>query len=410
MRRSVPQVASSAAIAAASILLALATPVLSVFSRGVAATVLVAVVALLCLAARGEPGAGRAWRDLGVALGSFGGAAVFALVIFTALSVLWSPTPARGALHAFHFAGSVALAAIGAALAFRLAPAMGRWSPAIAVACAATILLVELHTEGAVRAGVGLRVDFFRLNRAAVAVALLLPVAVGLLVLARRPLTAAVLAVLAGTAIMVSVSNSAKLGFLIACLLAPFVIAMPRLATRVVGGAAAVVILAMPVLAPLANDLVPDALHARSGYASLTQRGDIWRETAPFVWQKPIFGWGVEAGNVLAHLPETAGKSEEQRVLLDMGHPHNAPLQIWLELGAVGALLAAAAVWAGFKALERLPQGLAPYATLSAGAAFAVACVSHGAWQAWWWGLLGLVSVAFAAAAAHSGGRERRAR
>ena len=66
-------------------------------------------------------------------------------------------------------------------------------------------------------------------------------------------------------------------------------------------------------------------------------------------------------------------------------HPHNVAVQVWLELGALGALIAAASVWRAFRSVAALRSPVrraALSATLSAG--FVVANLSYGAWQSWW--------------------------
>jgi len=168
---------------------------------------------------------------------------------------------------------------------------------------------------------------------------------------------------------------------------------------RLIGIGAVGSMLFMPILAPMANALVPERIHQAVGYGSLTIRGEIWQETAAFVWDKPFFGWGIETSHVLPQLSEAADLTQVQRDLLGWGHTHNGPLQLWLELGAFGAFLAAFALAGGMRALERLPRKLLPAASSSFAAAYAIACVSHGAWQAWWWGLLALIATAFAASA-----------
>ncbi len=70
--------------------------------------------------------------------------------------------------------------------------------------------------------------------------------------------------------------------------------------------------------------------------------------------------------------------------MLAVGHPHSAPMQAWVETGAVGALLL---TLAGLLLLWRLrhftARDLAPRLALVA-ASFAIAAVAHGAWQGWW--------------------------
>ena len=68
-------------------------------------------------------------------------------------------------------------------------------------------------------------------------------------------------------------------------------------------------------------------------------------------------------------------------------HPHNLGLQIWLELGAVGAYLiamvAAAAAWTC--AVTKRASRFANAATAAtATALFLISSLSFGAWQDWW--------------------------
>jgi O-antigen ligase len=63
-------------------------------------------------------------------------------------------------------------------------------------------------------------------------------------------------------------------------------------------------------------------------------------------------------------------------------HPHNGALQVWLELGGIGALIAAALAWSlgGAAARSRCP----PAAAGALASAAVTAMLSFGAWQAWW--------------------------
>jgi exopolysaccharide production protein ExoQ len=81
--------------------------------------------------------------------------------------------------------------------------------------------------------------------------------------------------------------------------------------------------------------------------------------------------------------------------MLGVGHPHNAALQIWVELGAVGAALAFLVFAFLLRSIARLDAGAAaPRLALVAGAGM-VALVGHGAWQGWWIACLGLAAVLF---------------
>src|SRR6185503_20527219 len=57
-------------------------------------------------------------------------------------------------------------------------------------------------------------------------------------------------------------------------------------------------------------------------------RLDYWSHAIDWIAMRPLKGWGLDASRVFG-----------PGIKL---HPHNAPLQVWLELGVVGAVLAAA--------------------------------------------------------------------
>lgn len=79
--------------------------------------------------------------------------------------------------------------------------------------------------------------------------------------------------------------------------------------------------------------------------------------------------------------------------MLAIGHPHDAFLQIWVELGAVGAALAALVIATMMRALAHL-RGLRLAASLGLVASAAgVMFVGHGAWQGWWVAVLGAAIV-----------------
>jgi O-antigen ligase len=57
---------------------------------------------------------------------------------------------------------------------------------------------------------------------------------------------------------------------------------------------------------------------------SSRQRLDIWSFAAERISERQWFGWGLEASRTMPAVPL---------------HPHNAALQVWLELGLIGAIL-----------------------------------------------------------------------
>jgi O-antigen ligase len=119
--------------------------------------------------------------------------------------------------------------------------------------------------------------------------------------------------------------------------------------------------------------------------ASWAARFDIWSYAAARVAQQPWLGWGLDASRHFG--------------LAVPLHPHNAAMQVWLELGAVGAALFAT-VWAAlFAAVARIAGADRSGAAACAGAAgayFTIGALSFGVWQEWWLALAALAAAACA--------------
>jgi len=179
---------------------------------------------------------------------------------------------------------------------------------------------------------------------------------------------------------------------------------LPRLVPTLMSVALVATVIVAPAVTPPAAEAMRSAGVAResssSALSSLAHRLDIWTFVAERTWDRPLIGWGTEAARSIpgAKVTTVEGDAASKRV---PHHPHNGILQIWVELGAVGAVLAAmlggAIVWhCGSGAL-----GDGDRRWLSAGhcgaatTALAIACSSYGIWQEWWFaGLLILSAVA----------------
>jgi O-antigen ligase len=75
-------------------------------------------------------------------------------------------------------------------------------------------------------------------------------------------------------------------------------------------------------------------------------------------------------------------------------HPHNGALQLWLELGVIGALIGAALMLALGVAASRSAAPAAGAGMLASAAVTGM--LSFGLWQAWWVASLLLAMVALA--------------
>jgi O-antigen ligase len=124
--------------------------------------------------------------------------------------------------------------------------------------------------------------------------------------------------------------------------------------------------------------------------SSVGARLYIWKHMADEVWKKPVTGLGIRGARTLKlQLPADLKTLRAPVTVADgrrVPHPHNVFLQIWLELGAIGTLLALAV---GLVALWQI--GTLP-ALVQAGAygLFAVSAVvgasAFDLWQTWLFG------------------------
>lgn len=116
--------------------------------------------------------------------------------------------------------------------------------------------------------------------------------------------------------------------------------------------------------------------------ASWGIRLDIWRFASARISERPWFGWGIDASRVWDAIPL---------------HPHNAALQLWLELGVVGAALGAlfwSYVWAQIGAVAHANRSNAGLFAAVAVAYLSIGGLSFGVWQEWWLALGALAVIA----------------
>ena len=117
--------------------------------------------------------------------------------------------------------------------------------------------------------------------------------------------------------------------------------------------------------------------------ASWDARLNIWTFAADHIQSHPFRGWGLDASR-------TFGSAIPL-------HTHNAQLQLWLELGAIGAALAGVFFcWLAY-GVVRLSQRSRTEAAMAAGALVSylvIGGLSFGVWQEWWLGLGALTLIA----------------
>ncbi|MES2723642.1 MAG: O-antigen ligase family protein [Pseudomonadota bacterium] len=155
----------------------------------------------------------------------------------------------------------------------------------------------------------------------------------------------------------------------------------PTAAPKALGLFAAALVVLMPVAALILQKLalgtaLPLSWALRTGY---------WTYAAGRIGEHPWRGWGLDASRAFT-----------PHIQL---HPHNGPLQVWLELGVLGAILAALFWAAAFRAQASRARNLLTAACVASGAVYLFfGLISFGTWQEWWLALGALIAVVMAAA------------
>ena len=245
------------------------------------------------------------------------------------------------------------------------------------------LLLVEAFTGAgvyrALRDAIGdpIRPDLGRKNIAhgSFALALLWPVAAAAGLRAGAPAWLA-LPMAGGAAVVAQVfgSDAPVLAVLLAASIGVAVWAWPRTAPRFLAVGAAFYVLLMPVVVLALRGSFP---HLQASWA---QRVGYWLHALDAIAQHPFRGSGLDASRAFGPGIQL--------------HPHNGALQIWLELGALGAVLAALVLAAVFRGLSRPERSLVSAAAAGSAAVYVLfGAVSFGVWQEWWLALGALAAV-----------------
>jgi O-antigen ligase len=355
-------------------------------------------LALAALVAEGE--VHRFIADARAAAASPLGRAVFAFMLWAVLSVAWSGNRAASAQALVEFFLTTGATAGLALLLPGRVPRYALWVVAGAVALACASMLLELATGMALRRAIGVRSATYIFNRPVLtAVILTVPV---LLWLEGRPKgRIAQIAVMALVVLTAATSESGAAVLAVLALAAAFGLAraLPRLAGRLITLGILAALATAPVIGEIAERAIPAQVHGQLASSHTHDRVEIWRSFGAAIRGAPILGAGFGSSAKLDTGAATADVAPELHALLGVGHPHNAAIQIWAELGVIGAIIAALVLLMTLRTLSRLPprQWAAAIAVLVGVAS--VSLVGHGAWQGWWAASVGAALVWFRVAA-----------
>ena len=154
----------------------------------------------------------------------------------------------------------------------------------------------------------------------------------------------------------------------------------PKIGPRVIAGGAAALSFLMPGVIWLVRASGDYGVLEHDVQLSWSARMSYWSHTIDWISQQPVLGWGLDASRAM-------GPG------IDL-HPHNGALQVWLELGLVGAVTAAAFWGLSLIRLQREEPNLEMAGIAGSAATFILfAWVNYGLWQQWWLALGAFIPV-----------------
>ncbi len=169
----------------------------------------------------------------------------------------------------------------------------------------------------------------------------------------------------------------------------------PQRAPRLMAALTIFVIGAMPFISFHVSRSEMVGIEKRQLPGSWQHRVEIWHFAAERIAEKPVSGWGFDASRNI-----DAGKTQfvleqpdgSETIYPGVGllplHPHNGVLQVWLELGAIGALMVMLLLFGLGRSLASIATDYGrlggAMACASTASALCVGLLSFGQWQSWW--------------------------
>lgn len=361
-------------------ILVFAVPIAAMGARRSTVILVPIGTALLVLAALLDGANASYVRMLRQGFASPAGLSALLLVGWSALSIVWTPFPETALEKIVNIVGTVAVAVAGiASLPERMRSSNLYLVPVGAGLAAIAAVGVELYR----RSAGSHPTDADSLERGLVILSVAVWPGVAWLASRARLASAAALIVLAALAAIIS-GDRAPIAAMIAGMAVYGVARVsPRAAIRILMG----LLPAILALAPLFPFLFRPFLKAFHGplYPGATALR-IWADVMGSEPVRLITGHGLDT-SIRARFVG----------LLPTGAPQTFPFEIWYELGLVGALAAAAALFFALAGAARLHAALIPGVLAAYASAFTVACVGTANAQAWWLSALGAVVLTFVA-------------
>jgi O-antigen ligase len=251
------------------------------------------------------------------------------------------------------------------------------------------MVAIELATAGGLSSLVSDRAYRpTQLNQASISFALLVLPATALLISLGQAIFATLLAAVTAVTVYELAGTAAKLVMLAGLAMGLLLYRARPVVAGVALAISVVAIIAAPLTFARLERLPGLGEMADSFKISVGHRLLIWSFAGDRIAERPLTGWGLDASRAIPGGDDPIRPGEPWMPL----HPHNAALQVWLELGAPGAVLfalLAAFAW-GVLARAEWPPLFAAGAGGSLTIAFVGCFGTYGIWQEWWLGTLSL--------------------
>ena len=350
--------------------------------------------------------------------------ALAAFISFALASSAWSPAPMISLEKTAVAIAFATLVIVGARAAAALDPSTKTGlmhAFAIGFAIGAVFLSIEILTRQAItitivnmlgfregqinpakfmtwRDGRLASIELAAMTRCMAAVALLLPAALAAVALSTSGITRAMALSLVSGAALVAIAGSdsqtAKLALVTGSLAAGAACMSAIWARR---GLAVVWLSACLAIVPLAllaqsSGIAKRGLDQALPGASPAVRVEILDAYARKVIERPLIGHGVNSSYVLG--PKFDAAELDADGATPRGgmrqHPHNVYMQVWFELGAIGAVLFSLIGLAILRAIAAAPPRAQPLACAAFAIVATVVAPSYGMWQYWFMAAIAL--------------------
>lgn len=322
------------------------------------------------------------------------------LTVWTALALIWAPSLEEGLDEMIWLSMAVIACAFLIVPELKRAKAAMVWGAlAIGGLAGAAFVLAELAGITHFHTLLESQARPYDLNRNAGFLCLIFWL---LFLIPRRTTHALILAGLAAIAILAAVfqsqSQSAQLAIMVSIPAAAAIWLMPRLVNPGYLAMAAL-ILAMPILVhpAISPDITQLGGKGTAHFlkeAHFDHRLGLWQGYGERALENLLLGSGAGADKVMGLAGAIGDYAAAAGYPPEATNPHNAPLEIWVNYGLVGALLAAALmVWAGLFNVGLVGTPRIVFCALVV-SVFAYSLTASSFFQAWW---IGSIATAFSA-------------